>query len=82
MLRPSDTWEIGKFYLGFYMFVSKIHRFLLKIWEMSEKIKTDVDGLLLNLTMKTDFPIYLVKIELFIIFQIKSSPASTSLLNL
>ena len=32
---------------------------------MKEKIKTDVDRLLLVLTMKKKFPIYFAKIELF-----------------
>ena len=32
---------------------------------MVEKIKTDLDRLLLNLTMQTDFPTYFNKIELF-----------------
>ena len=51
------------------MFVSKIH----KIWELAENIKTDVDRLLLFLTIKQNFPIYFAKIELFFNFETKSS---------
>ena len=47
--------------------------FHFKIWEMVEKIKTDVDKLLLVLTMNTIFPIYIAKIELFLNFVTKSS---------
>ena len=34
------------------MFVSKIFKIVFKIWEILEKIKTEVDGLLLVLLMK------------------------------
>ena len=40
---------------------------------MVEKIETDVDQLLLVLTMNTIFPIYIAKIELFFNFETKSS---------
>ena len=40
---------------------------------MAEKIKTDVDSLLLMLIMKTNFPIYFAKIELFFNFKTKIS---------
>ena len=40
---------------------------------MAEKIKMDVDRLLLILIMKTKFPIYFAKIELFSNFETKSS---------
>ena len=36
---------------------------------MSEKIKTGVDRLLLVVIMKTNFPIYFVKTELFLNFE-------------
>ena len=39
---------------------------------MVGKIKTDVDGLLLNLTMKKNFPIDFVKIELLSFFKSKA----------
>ena len=39
---------------------------------MPEKIKTDVNKLLLVLIMKTNFPIYFSKIELFFNFETKS----------
>ena len=51
------------------MIVSKI----LEIWEIVEKIKTDVDKLLLVLTMKIFFSIYFAKIELFLNFETKRS---------
>ena len=38
---------------------------------MVDKIETDVDKLLLVLTMNTNFPIYIAKIELFSIFKPK-----------
>ena len=38
---------------------------------MAEQIKTDVDTLLLVLIMKTNFPIYFAKIELFFNFETK-----------
>ena len=40
---------------------------------MSEKIKVDVDRLLLVLIIKTTFPIYFAKIELFFNFETQSS---------
>ena len=40
---------------------------------MAEKIKTDIDRLLLVLLMKTNFPIYFAKIELLFNFETKSS---------
>ena len=45
---------------------------------MVEKIETDVDKLLLVLTMNRIFPIYIAKIELFFNFETKSS-LSTSI---
>ena len=42
-------------------------------WEMLEKIETDVDRLLLVLTMNKNVPIYFAKIELSFNFEIKSS---------
>ena len=38
-----------------------------------EKIETDVNTLILVLTMKINFPIYFAKIELFSNFETKSS---------
>ena len=40
---------------------------------MLEKIKTDVDGILLFLIMEKKISVYFAKIELFIISEIKSS---------
>ena len=40
---------------------------------MVEKIKTDVDKLLLVLTMNKIFPIYIAEIELFLNFETKTS---------
>ena len=48
---------------------------------MVEKIGTDVDKLLLVLTMNTNFPVYIAKIELFFNFETKSS-LSTSVFML
>ena len=41
--------------------------------KMMEKIKTEVDRLLLVLTIKRIFPIYFAKIDLFFNFESKSS---------
>ena len=40
---------------------------------MVEKIKTEVDRVLLVLNMKKNFPIYFTKIELFLNFETESS---------
>ena len=48
--------------------VQSAYNFVSKISKMLQKIKTDVNRLLLVLIMKTNFPIYFAKIELF--FQI------------
>ena len=45
--------------------IATVLMFSSKIWEMVEKIKTDVDRLLLVLTVKTNFSIYFAKTELF-----------------
>ena len=46
--------------------VQNISNFSFKIWEMLEKITTDVDGLLLVLIMKKRISSYFAKIELFV----------------
>ena len=49
----------------FYILVSKIPKILFfEIWELIRKIKTDVDRLLLILTMKKNIPIGFAKIKL------------------
>ena len=53
--------------------------FVSKMWEMVEKIETDVYRLLLVLKMNKNFPIYFAKIEISFNFEIKSS-LSTSVL--
>ena len=47
--------------------------FIIKNWEMVEKIKTDVDRLLLVSTMKKQCPIYFAETELFFNFETKNS---------
>ena len=54
-----------------YVYVQNIWNFALKVWEILEKMKTDVDRLVLVFIMKTNVPIYFAKIELFFIFKTK-----------
>ena len=53
--------------------VQNIKNLAFKIWEMIEMVKTDVDGLLLVLIIKKLFRYILLKLNLFFIFETKSS---------
>ena len=52
-------------------YVQNTFNFVFKIWEIVERIQTDVDRLLLFLVMENKFPKEFAKIRIFQIFQFK-----------
>ena len=67
ILKKISNFMLKPFF-SFYMFKFEKEKFVFKIRKMIEKMKTQVDRLLLVLIMKRIFTVNFVEIKLFSIF--------------